>query len=209
MSTARNQESNVKAELLRPPIATPHWGAQGGSAFTVSASTTIDASPAAVVSTLLATSKYPDWNNFVPQVTFPSNPTGEAALSQGELRPGVLFMEHVDMHGHGKPSGLVKMKLLMTRLDELDAAGFRVVWLGKGYPDWALRSERVHNINVDANGKTTYDVWETFSGPLALFVRLFVGSTLVKRFRQWNHEVKLYTEGRNKGSEPRVETEAG
>ena len=86
----------------------------------------------------------------------------------------------------------------MTALDELDE-GYRVVWLGKGYPSWLLRSERVHLISLNDGGEevgATYDVFETFSGPLAWAVKLFVGKTLVRRFRQWNEELKNYVERR-------------
>lgn len=105
------------------------------------------------------------------------------------------------------------MQLQMTTLDPLPAngeadkgkSGFRVVWLGKGYPDWALRSERVHEIYCVRGGQeggedgeaTVYDVFETFSGPLAAAVRLFVGKKLVERFGQWNGELKGYVEGRD------------
>ena len=92
----------------------------------------------------------------------------------------------------------------MTTLDEShDAArrGFKVVWLGKGYPDWALRSERVHEIYEEEGGRGTYyNVYETFSGPLAWAVKFFVGGTLVKRFRQWNGELKAFVEGKLEGS---------
>lgn len=68
------------------------------------------------------------------------------------------------MLGQGKPSGLVKVTLPMTTLQEKDeyngSKSFEVVWLGKAYPSWALRSERVHNISCDDQGITTYDVWE-------------------------------------------------
>lgn len=106
------------------------------------------------------------------------------------------------MAGRGR-STVVKMKLLMTALDEVDGPGgrkgFRVVWLGKGYPDWALRSERVHEIYEEGGGgggTTVYDVYETFSGPLAWAVKFFVGGALVKRFGQWNGELGRFVEGR-------------
>ena len=85
------------------------------------------------------------------------------------------------------------------------------MWLGKRYPDWALRSERVHEIyrtsdggdgegESGGGGETVYDVYETFSGPLAWFVRVFVGKALVRRFGQWNGELKGFVEGRDDGS---------
>jgi len=104
------------------------------------------------------------------------------------------------MFGHGKPSGIVRMRLFMTALDyikEDGKVGFRVVWLGKGYPNWALRSERVHEIYQREGEKgTVYDVFETFSGPLAWAVRVCVGSALVKRFGQWNGELRGFVEGK-------------
>ncbi|KAL8767356.1 MAG: hypothetical protein Q9209_006119 [Squamulea sp. 1 TL-2023] len=190
--TANNEQyKSAKADLLRSPLPTPHWGPQSGSAFTIRAVTTIHATPDTVLDSLLDTDRYPAWNNFVPKVDLLNS-------SDGRLGPDVLFTEHVDMFGQGKPSGLVKMKLLMTTLNEKDehngVKSYEAVWLGKAYPAWALRSERVHAISSDSSGLTTYDVWETFSGPLALLVRLFVGKTLVKRFKQWNEELKAYTE---------------
>ncbi|KAL8751782.1 MAG: hypothetical protein Q9199_006188 [Rusavskia elegans] len=193
MSSYNEPTRDARAHLLRSPLPTPYWGSQTGSAFTVRAVTTVEATPTAVLESLLDTSKYPAWNNFVPKVDLPSP-------SNGRLAADVLFTEHVDMFGQGKPSGRVKMKLLMTTLKEKDehngTKSFEVVWLGKAYPDWALRSERVHAISCDSRGVTTYDVWETFSGPLAVFVRLFVGSILVRRFRQWNEELRDHTEAR-------------
>ena len=83
----------------------------------------------------------------------------------------------------------------MTTSEEM-SGGQRVVWVGKGYPDWALRSERVHEVcEVGEGGGTRYDVYETFSGPLAWFVRVFVGRRLVERFKQWNEELGAFVEG--------------
>ena len=182
---------DTKAELISPQ-ATPHWGAQSGAAFTVRAIATIGAQPQEVLDTLLDTSTWPHWNNFVPRASL-SNAPEDAT----QLRPGILFTEHVDMAGRGR-STIVKMKLLQTSLDNLEdpeRSGYKAVWLGKGYPDWALRSERVHLIYKAARSdKTTYEVYETFSGPLAWFVKIFVGKTLVKRFGQWNSELKDFME---------------
>ena len=86
----------------------------------------------------------------------------------------------------------------MTKLEDMSEEGkkgSRAVWLGKGYPDWALRSERVHEIWEGEEG-TVYDVYETFSGPLAWAVRVFVGGALVRRFGQWNGELKDFVEGK-------------
>lgn len=181
--------NDVKASQI-PSLPTPHWGTQEGSAFTVRATVTIKASPQTILDALLDTQTWPRWNNFVPRASLKDS-------DDGRLRPDILFTEHVDMTGNGKPSGIVKMKLLMTTLDVLkeERRGFKVVWLGKGYPDWALRSERVHEIYEEDGGETIYNVFETFSGPLAWAVRVFVGATLVKRFRQWNGELKEFVEG--------------
>ena len=92
------------------------------------------------------------------------------------------------------------MKLLMTTLDDIrmdDRSGSRAVWLGKGYPDWALRSERVHEVYIKKGGKqeeVVYNVYETFSGPLAWVVRMLLGGVLVRRFAQWNAELKAFME---------------
>ncbi|KAL8798151.1 MAG: hypothetical protein Q9182_006902 [Xanthomendoza sp. 2 TL-2023] len=200
MAQGRGESTGAHADLLRSPLPTPKWGSQAGSAFTVRAVVSINATPTAVLDSLLDTTQYPVWNKFVPKVDFPDLAPSDTSLPKGRLGPDILFIEHVDMFGQGKPSGLVKMKLLMTTLKETNehngSKSFEAVWLGKAYPDWALRSERVHAISCDKNGVTTYDVWETFSGPLAVLVRLFVGTTLVKRFKQWNEELRDYTEAK-------------
>ena len=190
-SSSPKNGDKLKAELISP-IPTPHWGSQSGASFTVRATTTISTRPQSVLDALLDTTTWPKWNNFVPRASIP-NPSKDSH----RLHPGTIFTEHVDMAGRGN-STLVKMRLLMTSLNELDEParqGFKVVWLGKGYPDWALRSERVHEIYEETEGGgTIYDVYETFSGPLAFFVRFFVGKTLVRRFGQWNEELRTFME---------------
>lgn len=105
------------------------------------------------------------------------------------------------MFGNGRSSGLVKRKLLMTTLKSNSEVGreqYTVVWLGKGYPDWTLRSERVHEVSQDDDGTVVYHVYETFSGPLPRLVKIFVGKALVKRFGQWNDELRAFVEGKAK-----------
>jgi len=187
MSDAPSHE--VKAHRI-PPIPTPHWGAQSGPAFTVQATVAVQASPPTVLDILLDTQTWPRWNNFVPRATLKDS-------HDSRLHPGIIFTEHVDMRGRGMNT-IVKMKLLMTTLDDMARSGqrgYKVVWLGKGYPDWALRSERVHEIYEDINGGTTvYNVFETFSGPLAWVLKILMAGTLVRRFSQWNRELKAYVE---------------
>ncbi|KAL9128914.1 MAG: hypothetical protein Q9217_002504 [Psora testacea] len=207
MSQPPRDHGDTTQSARIPPVATPHWGAQTGSAFTICATTTtIHASAESVLDTLLDTARYPEWNNFVPRVTIDATTTRPdnepATATAGRLRENTTFTEHIDMFGHGKPSGLVRMRLLMTTLRGLEdnRKGFRVVWLGKGYPDWALRSERVHEIfEGESEGEVVYDVFETFSGPLAVLVKVFVGRALVKRFGQWNRELKGFVEKRDGG----------
>ena len=199
-------EADSATAFLLEPLPTPRWGSQTGfGAFSVRAFARIRAAPDAVLDCLLETSSYPVWNRFVPGITFPHASTSDPRSLNSRLGVGSQFVEHVDMYGNGQPSGLVKMKLLMTTMEELGQGtgpGYKVVWLGQGYPDWALRSERVHNIVQLEGGISTYEVWETFSGPLACLVRLFVGKTLVKRFKQWNQELKLHAQGMSHKSKP-------
>lgn len=190
--------NGVKADLIAP-IPTPYWGTQSGAAFSVRATVTIMAKPASILDALLDTSTWPQWNNFVPRASLSNLP--KSSKDPNRLHPDTVFTEHVDMAGRGR-STIVKMKLVMTTLEYLNEPGRRgskVVWLGKGYPSWALRSERVHEIyQGDADGRTVYDVYETFSGPLAWLVKLFVGRTLVKRFGQWNGELREFVEARSR-----------
>lgn len=199
-------EADSATAFILEPLPTPRWGSQSGfGAFSVRAFARIHAAPDVVLDCLLETSSYPVWNRFVPGITFPHASISDPRSLNSRLGVGCQFVEHVDMHGNGRSSGLVKMKLLMTAMEELGhgaGPGYKVVWLGQGYPDWALRSERVHNISQVEDGISTYEVWETFSGPLAFLVRLFVGKTLVKRFRQWNQELKIHAQGTSHRSKP-------
>ena len=203
-SISPEADSGSATAFLLEPLPTPRWGSQTGfGAFSVRAMAMIRAAPDTVLDCLLDTSTYPVWNGFVPAVTLPSVPASDPSFPNSHLRVGHQFIEHVDMYGNGRSSGLVKMKLLMTTMEELgqsNGQGYKVVWLGQGYPDWALRSERVHMISQAEDGASTYEVWETFSGPLAFLVKLFVGKTLVKRFRQWNQELKTHVEGMSQPS---------
>lgn len=177
----------TECKLLRAALPTPHWGVQGGSAFTIRAVTTdIHASAPQVAETLLNISAYPCWNHFVPRISEASN----------RLQPGDKFTEHVDMFGNGRPSGIIRMKLSMTMQETThETNGIMIVWLGR-LPSWLLRSERVHEIvqGQDHGASTTYTCYETFSGPLAGATRLFVGRALVSRFAQWNAECVAWTE---------------
>ena len=83
-----------------------------------------------------------------------------------QLCPGVLFTELVDMRGRGS-NRIVKMRLIITTLEDMKEdeevkESSRIVWLRKEYPDWALRSGRVHEI-FEKDGVTLYDVYETLS----------------------------------------------
>ncbi len=191
--TSQDSTHDVVESNLIPPVATPHWGSQSGGAFTIRAKTTINAPVDVVLDTLLDTTTWPQWNDFVLKADLATE--DGRVVTDGRLRPGIAFTEYVDMKGRGKPA--LKMKLNMTTLDDLRdcRSGVKAVWLGKGYPDWALRSERVHEIYNRSDGVgTVYDVYETFSGPLAYLVKLFVGKALVARFGQWNKELKEYVE---------------
>ena len=84
----------------------------------------------------------------------------------------------------------------MAELEGLQQDGktYRVVWLGKRCPSWALRPERMHEIPRGEDGSVVYDVLDTFSGPLARLVRLSVGKALGKRLGQWNEEQRVFVE---------------
>ena len=90
--------------------------------------------------------------------------------NNGQLCPGVLFTEHVDMRGRGSNT-IVNMRQIITTLEDMKEEEevkkvLRVVWLGKQYPNCAVRPGRVHKI-FEKDGVTLYYVYETLSGPLA------------------------------------------
>jgi len=201
-----NTYEKTSSKLLQNPLPTPHWGFQP-SGFTVQAITkSIQASPQQVLDALVNTKQYPQWNNFVPKIDIQKATIDSTLINTDTLDQGAVFIEHVDMFGHGKPSGLIKIKLRVSMLEHLDATdestmrreGFRMVWLNTIAPTWVLRSERVHLIYTESDSEgTVYECYETFSGLFGWLTKVLVGAALVKRFAQWNEECRMWVERDN------------
>lgn len=196
----------TSSTLLQNSLPTPHWGFQP-SGFTVQAITkSIQATPQQVLDTLVDTTQYRQWNNFVPKIVIRGTTIHSNRPDTITLYHNAVFTEHIDMFGHGKPSGLVKVNLKVIILGPWDPsdtsvsrqAGVQMVWLNTLVPTWLLRSERVHRIyeGRDSDG-TTYECFETFSGALAWLTRVCVGAALIKRFAQWNEECRIWMERSN------------
>ena len=129
---------HLEASIL-PPLETPYCGDQSTSffkAFTVRASNTIRAPARDVVSALLDTASWPQWNHFVP--------SADTDTGSSRLQPGTVFTEHVDMSGKGSASRVQRMwmksedKIVPTQENMDHGSGYRIVWVGKQFPDWLL-----------------------------------------------------------------------
>lgn len=133
-----NMSSKDPEASLLQPLRTPHWGDQSSSygAFTVRARNTIHAPASEVVSTLLETANWPQWNHFVP--------SADTDAPSGRLCAGIFFTEHVDMSGKGVASRVQRMymkaeeEVTPTEENKGNGTGYRIVWVGKQFPDWLL-----------------------------------------------------------------------
>lgn len=205
------------------PLATPNFTAKEGL-FTIKSKTRIIAPPNAVLDILRDTTTWPKWNTFVPKVTVKYSPPedgDDGAPSQGrrsaseECGQSETSAPLAPFSKHGRSSmplltvdtkftehtTLQDTDIVITVLEHLPGPllGYRIAWRSTSYPKWSLHSERVHElVPVDGGICTECTDWETFGGPLAHAVKLFVGGKLVKGFGDWSAGLKRFAEERTK-----------
>jgi len=141
-------------------------------------------------------SNFGKWNTFVPSaVILKKNQENEG------LKVGTEMLFQVCMKGRGTATR--SSNEIVTAYEELTDGrkGRRVAW--KAARQLGLRAERVQEIveieagqpGVPKSAKTEYTTWETFGGPLAFVLKVFMKDDLVNGFADWTKDLKEYCEG--------------
>jgi len=174
-----------------PPIPTPTYPT--GGVFSVSSSHTHIAAPASKVYALIVdTTRYPEWNTFVPKAEI----TGGGGSSGPLLEVGSKMKFTVHMSSGS--SSETHSDEIVTLL-EADGPVKRIAWRfapGTGL-GWFLHAERVHEIRDregEEGGGCEYVNFETFGGLLAFVVRAWKGNQLCERFEDWSRDLKRVAE---------------
>lgn len=140
---------------------------------------------------LLNTSKWPEWNSFMPAATLDDDKAG------GVLRPGVTMTEHVRM---SPTSSLRRQQVFVTEVtqnpDVNGTTGIsRVCWKAVGLPQFILRTMRTNDFRVlDDGAACEFVSIEVMAGPAAYAVKAMYGKTLQERFEEMAVDLKQYAE---------------
>ena len=200
-----------KEGLLTPTVS------RRDGILTLSASTPIAAPAALVFAILRDTSRYGEWNTWVPRVTVHAQPADSQAAEEdaSELRLGTSFTFHVvmdaakpdratdtqlrvsDVSTPGAPSSYVRdAGLADDPAFHGDAAGvFRIAWkTDGGFVSMGLRSERFHDVVVQGEERCEVRTWEVMGGFIAHTVSWMFKSTLNKWFGVWCEDLKKEAE---------------
>lgn len=184
--------------------------ARGAAILTTSSSATVHAPASLVFDIVRDTSRYGEWNTWVPRVTIHSQPDGVPADSK-MLEVGTSFTYHVVMDTK-KPDKetLTQLRVSDTSTPEKqskylvdagiqDDASFhsdlgsvyRISWKTEGgFVARGLRSERFHEIIVRGEEECEVRTWEIMGGFLAHTVNWMFKASLKKWFGIWCEELK-------------------
>jgi hypothetical protein len=170
---------------------------------------------------LCDTSRYPEWNSFVPRVTILSQPDG-VSKDDATLHKETRFVFHVVMgekvpgHGTGKGGQTVDTHLRITDLSTPDLPSsyisqqtldsdpgyfsdlskvYRISWATEGgFVAKGLKTERFHEIIVLAENECEVRTWECQGGVLARVVKWMYKAVLVRKFQDWCDDLKERSE---------------
>lgn len=178
------------------------------------ASTIINAPASLVFDVVCETSKYPEWNTFVPQVTIHSQPEKTPSESTA-LVTGTSFTYHVimdsskpnkeqptqllvtDVSTPEKPSSYIPQDILAndgTYVEDLRSV-YRISWKSEGgFVSRGLQTERFHEIIITGDDSCEVRTWEIMGGLLARTVKWFYAKTLMDKFELWCQELKKHSE---------------
>jgi hypothetical protein len=159
----------------------------------------------AVLSTLLDTTAYPQWNTFVPSVSILATPTSPAASpTPGHLALNSRAIFYPQMAP--KPKKPTKLQIHVTILEQAteDNGESRICWVfdQPWVPGWMLYSERMHTIrglSEEDGGGVEVKTWENFNGVAAYIVRWMYGKRLAEAYEEWVTDLKGYVEGGGRG----------
>ncbi|SMR49295.1 unnamed protein product [Zymoseptoria tritici ST99CH_1E4] len=185
--------------------------------FSIYASTTISASAASVLETVLNVSSYPQWNTFIPKASITSQPAdSDSPDDHSHMQVGSIMTFHAVMNS-SKPQSATETSLQVTDIStpekkstyisqetldsepaytaDLDKV-YRVCWKSYGgFASRGLRSERFHEIIVKSENECEVRTWEVMGGALANVVKWMYHKTLQQKFRLWVDDLKKYCEG--------------
>jgi len=169
-----------------------------GGLFSAIGETHINASPQVVYDAVVDTTRWPEWNTFVPKVGITSQ-RPEDKDSKGLTLDASITL-HVHMTSSFKTLSKEKVNILEGPPKESDPAGtiYRIDWINESnplVPRFMLAAERVNEIEVVGDGTCLYRTWETFTGPYARIVRWKFEQTLNERFDDWVRDLQKYCEG--------------
>lgn len=186
------------SDILRPAVSMPE-----GGFFSVYAEATVAAPPSAVYKTLIDTSTYGDWNNFVSSVAINKRPESDSVSQDALLKKDMVMTFTV----HMSPTSTTQSKELVLQVDDCPSTpelGKKTVvrWImanKENYtPKFFLAAERVNEIEDLGDGTCIYRSWETFGGLAARIVKWKFGQGLQKNFEHWVTGLQQYVEEREK-----------
>ncbi|QIX02276.1 hypothetical protein AMS68_007793 [Peltaster fructicola] len=172
-----------------------------GGSYTCYNKVIINAPAEAVYKALITTSKWNEWNKFVPDVTVEQRAAGQSDFgiwAQGEVVTLNCRMDdNSDKVTKNKEIMLQSGPLVTkaTRSDDTSAVARTVVrWASQGLPNFVVKAEHVNWIDDNGDGTSTYQHWEVFSGYAVPMVKMLYGKALHDGFVRWAVDLKEYVE---------------
>jgi len=171
---------------------------------TIHNSISIEAPPITVITTVLDTETWPEWNLFNPTATIyhSEKPKSDSATLKslfsrpGFLAPGTKFSES---HSNDKSSSSRARSvenLEIEIIEEIGQTGYRIVWRLLGWSNWLMRSRRIHEFTESGRG-TSYNCWTELGGLLSwLLMWTSAAGKLKESFDQTFDSLKQYIERR-------------
>ncbi|KAF5354590.1 hypothetical protein D9758_011215 [Tetrapyrgos nigripes] len=164
--------------------------------FVSATSITIDAPPEKVWSTLLDFKSYREWNPFVRHQVLTDASRNPLPESSQEPSPGkYVYMNPVHLPPQmDKPSLPWQKNSTLVVITYLNHETRRVAWRTASFPRFLLDAERWQTVSVGDDGKTRYETYEVFRGPLAYVVNFFMGKHLHQAARAMAEGLKARAE---------------
>ncbi|WPH03914.1 Hypothetical protein R9X50_00679700 [Acrodontium crateriforme] len=170
-----------------------------GGTFSIYGSTKIDAPPQAVYDAILDCASWKHWNTFVPEVRITKHPKShekELKITEGTCM--VFYVKMTNDFQTTTKTACTHVERLKSRANRTTPPVTRIRWnfdnANAYVPGFILKSERTHEIEETADGKTLYRTWETFGGLVAGHVKSKYGQTLQDRFQDWCKDLAKYVE---------------
>ncbi|KAL0482324.1 decapping and exoribonuclease protein [Acrasis kona] len=148
--------------------------------FTTLGSSLIKGDPDVIFKTLLKFDDYSRWNTFTPNAE---------KVTSFEDFPKIGDQINLTVHMNG-----MNTRTQLVEITSFDANLRRICWKGLGFPNWALRSERVQELIEVDPGVYEYKNYETMEGFASYLTNFFVRSQLDEGFQRCTSDLKNYIE---------------